>query len=115
MDIHNVRAQDKNRLRAPWRKGLNEIIFFADTPAGKAFDVVLLWLIIISVAAVMLESVQSIQKSYGSLLRGIEWFFTIVFSVEYLFRIISVGRPVKYIFSLMGIVDLLAVIPSISW
>ena len=112
MDIHNVRAQDKNRLRAPWRKELNEIIFFADTPAGKAFDVVLLWLILISVAAVMLESVQSIQKSYGSLLRGIEWFFTIVFSVEYLFRIISVGRPVKYIFSFMGIVDLIAVIPT---
>lgn len=112
MDLSNTKARDINRLKSSWRKRLHEIIFYADTPLGKLFDVVLLWLILISVCAVMLESVQEIQQSYGPFLRGFEWFFTVIFSIEYVFRIITIGRPVKYIFSFMGIVDLLAVIPT---
>ena len=112
MDITGKRVQDKSRILSPWRIRLHEIIFEAETAGGKAFDVALLWAIVISIVAVMLESVQSIETEHGRLLRGVEWFFTLLFSLEYLARIISVGRPVKYIFSFLGIVDFLAVIPT---
>lgn len=95
-----------------WRSWLHEVIFEADTPLGKAFDVVLLWAIILSVAAVSLESVQSIREQYGAVLVGIEWFFTILFTIEYLLRVICVRRPLVYIRSFYGIVDLLAILPT---
>ncbi|MBN2053723.1 ion transporter, partial [bacterium] len=68
--------QETETIVAPWRRRLHEVIFEADTTAGKAFDVVLLIAIVLSVAAVMLESVQAIEREYGGLLRVIEWFFT---------------------------------------
>ncbi len=94
------------------RETLRRIIFEADTPAGRAFDIILLWAIGISVLAVMLESVQSVNARYGSYLRAVEWFFTILFTIEYFVRIAVVLRPKKYIFSFFGIVDLLAFIPT---
>lgn len=94
-----------------FRKKLHEIIYEADTPAGKLFDLSLLFIIIISIAAVMLESVASVKIVYGSELRTVEWIVTIFFTLEYIARIISVKIPSKYIFSFYGIIDLLATIP----
>ena len=91
---------------------LHEIIFEADTKKGKLFDVILLIAILISVFGVILNSVESIQKDYGNLLIIIEWVFTILFTVEYILRIYSIKKPFKYIFSFMGIIDLLSIIPT---
>lgn len=95
-----------------WRDKVHEIIFEADTPLGKLFDVVLIVSIIASVIAVMLDSVGSIKARYGNVLYTLEWFFTILFSIEYVLRLATVRRPFKYAFSFFGIVDLLAVIPT---
>ncbi len=94
------------------RAHFHEVIFEADTPAGKAFDVVLLLLIILSVIAVLLESVASIRSQYGPWLRAFEWIVTVLFTVEYLLRLASVGRPLRYARSFFGIVDLLAIVPT---
>jgi voltage-gated potassium channel len=94
------------------RVRLHEIIFEADTPAGKRFDVALLWAILLSLATVMLESVSSIKAQYGDLLRGLEWFFTGLFTVEYALRIFCVARPARYMTSFFGLVDLLSILPT---
>ena len=88
------------------------IVFEAETPLGKFFDVILLWAIVLSVAAVSLESVDSIREQYGDLLKVAEWGFTILFTVEYISRIILVRRPLRYITSFYGIVDLLSCLPT---
>ena len=95
-----------------WQRRLHEIIFEADTPAGKAFDYALLWCIMLSVLAVMLESVPRLRAQYGDTLYTIEWAFTILFTVEYGFRLLSVHRPVRYAVSFFGLVDLLSIIPT---
>ncbi|MCB0214107.1 MAG: ion transporter [Anaerolineae bacterium] len=95
-----------------WRNLLHEIIFEADTPAGKLFDVVLIWSIILSVVVVLLDSVAGIRVRYGALLYATEWFFTILFSIEYILRVISVRRPLRYVASFFGWVDLLAILPT---
>ncbi|HEY5649258.1 MAG TPA: ion transporter [Nitrospiria bacterium] len=95
-----------------WRLRLHEIIFEADTPAGKAFDLFLIVAIGLSVLAVMADTVRSINAVYGGYLYAVEWFFTILFSVEYILRLISVGRPIAYATSFFGIIDLLAVVPT---
>ncbi len=95
-----------------WRHRMHEIIFEADTPSGKLFDVILLLAISLSVVAVILESVQSIRSIYGEALRYAEWTFTILFTVEYFLRLICVRRPWHYATSFYGVVDLLAVIPT---
>jgi voltage-gated potassium channel len=91
---------------------LHEIIFEADTAAGKAFDIILIISILVSVLVVMLDSVAGLNAVYGSFFNKAEWFFTILFSVEYLLRLICVGRPTKYATSFYGIIDLLAIIPT---
>jgi voltage-gated potassium channel len=95
-----------------WRRKLHEIIFEADTTAGKRFDVFLFWLIALSVAAVMLESVDSINEKYGAYLNGFEWAFTIAFTIEYILRLIAVRKPSSYIFSFFGVIDLMACLPT---
>ena len=105
-------SQPESNTLAPWRKRLHEIIFEADTPAGKTFDVVLLFLIGLSVIVVMLESVGSIQSRYHDILVVLEWVLTILFTIEYIFRIISLKRPTGYIFSFFGIVDLISILPT---
>jgi voltage-gated potassium channel len=97
---------------APWRRRLHAIIFEADTPGGKAFDLVLLLSILTSVIVVMLDSVRSINASYGQLLAGLEWCFTLLFTVEYLLRLLAVDRPLAYVRSFFGVVDLLAIVPT---
>jgi voltage-gated potassium channel len=101
-----------DRARAAWREQLHEIIFGAETPGGKAFDIALLLAILLSVVAVLLESVADIRASHGALLRAAEWLFTGLFTVEYLLRLICVGRPARYAFSFFGIVDFLAIVPT---
>ncbi len=94
----------KERL---WR-----IVFEAETPVGKAFDVILLWAIVLSVVAVSLESVDGIRESHGEILKMAEWFFTILFSIEYLMRICLVRSPFRYMTSFYGVVDLLSCLPT---
>ncbi len=97
-----------HRLRAR----LHEIIFEADTPAGKGFDVLLMASIAASVIMVMLDSVSSIRQAYGQLLYLGEWFFTLLFTLEYILRLYCVGRPLAYATSFFGVVDILAVLPT---
>jgi len=98
--------------RSPLRDKMHEVIFEADTPAGKAFDVVLIVSIILSIIAVMLDSVADFRYAHGPLLMAVEWFFTILFTVEYLLRLYCVGRPLLYARSFYGVVDLLAIVPT---
>jgi len=100
------------KQHAAWRERMHEVIFEADTPSGKTFDVVLLIAILLSVASVVLESVGSIRERYGTVLRIAEWFFTILFTIEYVARLLCVRRPARYAFSFFGIVDLLAILPT---
>ncbi|MDO3694866.1 ion transporter [Wenyingzhuangia sp. chi5] len=95
-----------------WKKKLHEIIYEADTPAGKLFDVILLLLILISVLVVMLESVEHLQAVYGTYFQIIEWVITILFTIEYILRVSTVKSPLKYIFSAYGLIDLAATLPK---
>jgi len=101
-----------NSTKKNWRNRLHEIIFEADTTSGKIFDIILIASILLSVVAVMLDSVQPIQHKYGTALYAVEWFFTLLFTVEYLLRLSCVGQPLRYATSFFGIVDLLAIIPT---
>ncbi|CAM3491517.1 ion transporter [Zobellia roscoffensis] len=94
-----------------WKNKVHEIIYEADTPLGKWFDILLFILIIISVLLVMLESVKWIDAEYHEILFILEWVVTILFTIEYIARIISINQPKKYIFSFYGIIDLLSTIP----
>lgn len=95
-----------------WRNRLYIIIFEHNTPGGKAFDVALLVAILASVVIVMLESVASMREQYGAALRALEWALTIVFTVEYVVRIASARRRWAYVFSFLGVIDLLAIVPT---
>ena len=97
---------------ASWRVRLHEVIFEADTPMGRAFDILLIFSILLSVLAVMLDSIVPVSDRYGNLLIAAEWFFTILFTIEYLLRLLCVGRPLKYATSFFGIIDLLSVLPT---
>jgi voltage-gated potassium channel len=101
-----------NRVPAPWRLRLHEIIFEADTPAGKLFDILLIFAIILSIITVMFDSVAEVRAQHGRMLNIVEWFFTILFSVEYLLRILSLGHPARYARSFYGVVDLISVLPT---
>ncbi|MFV1981757.1 MAG: ion transporter, partial [Rhodothermia bacterium] len=101
-----------DRELSPWRAKLHEIIYEADTPAGKWFDIVLIVLILTSVLIVMLDSVETIRETHGELLYILEWTFTILFSIEYVVRLICVGRPLSYATSFFGVIDLLAILPT---
>lgn len=95
-----------------WRVKLHDIIYEADTRAGKLFDILLLIAILASILFVMLESVESIDTKFHRFLNISEWVITIIFSIEYVARIISVKQPSKYIFSFYGIIDFLSTIPK---
>lgn len=112
------RGQEKAppaRLRPgprPWQHAWHEVIYEADTPAGKAFDVVLLVTIVLSIAAVMLESVRSISDRWGPELAAFEWAITLLFTVELVARLACVERPLRYVFSFYGVVDIVSILPS---
>lgn len=103
---------ERKTKREKLRSKAHEIIFEADTFWGKLFDVILLIAILLSVVAVMLETVNSIRIEYGFYLVKIEWLFTILFTIEYVARLLSVKKPVKYATSFFGIIDLLSILPS---
>ncbi len=95
-----------------WRRRMHEVIFEADTPTGRGFDLLLLVLILGSVGVVLAESVPSWRQAYGPLFRRAEWGFTAIFSIEYILRLLSVARPVRWARSYFGVVDLIAVLPT---
>jgi len=95
-----------------WRESLNTIIFGSETRLGKLFDIVLIVSILISVLAVMLGSVKKIQWQYHDILFFMEWFFTLLFTLEYILRLISVRKPMLYVRSFFGIVDFLSIVPT---
>ncbi len=105
-------TQPGKRPFREWRDSLHEIIFEADTAAGKLFDEALIACIILSVVAVMFDSVASVHAQYGRILYGIEWFVTVLFTIEYVLRLSCVGRPLRYATSFYGTVDLLAILPT---
>lgn len=94
------------------RKKLNTIIFGTDTKAGKRFDIILLWLILLSVVAVVAESMPELGLRYPQFFYRIDWVFTILFSVEYFTRIYAAEKRTKYIFSYWGIIDFLSILPA---
>lgn len=95
-----------------WRDQVFDIIYKTDSKAGKAFDVLLILSILLSVGAVMLDSIERINNRHGYWLSAVEWFFTILFTIEYVTRIWVNPKPLKYIFSFYGMVDLLSIVPS---
>jgi voltage-gated potassium channel len=97
---------------SPLKEKLHKIIFEADTPAGKYFDIVLLVMIFLSVITVMLETVPKYHDLYLNLFMFLEWTFTIVFTIEYLLRLYCVYKPMKYATSFYGIVDLISILPT---
>lgn len=97
--------------QAKWKSKLHEVIYEADTPSGKFFDIVLFILIIISVILVMLESIDGFDEHYHKTLLTLEWIVTIFFTLEYIARLISIKKPLKYVFSFYGIIDFLSTIP----
>ena len=109
---HDVREAEARPPSGGWRGRLHEIIFEAETPAGRAFDVALIGLILLSVLAVMLESVGGVRRRYGPALYAVEWTFTLLFTLEYALRLLSVRRPLRYAASFYGVVDLLAIVPT---
>ena len=105
-------TSDVKATSSTMKEKIHEVIFEADTPSGKYFDIALLLSIIVSVIAVSLESIESIDKVYHSQLVIIEWFFTILFTIEYILRLYSTEHSVKYSTSFFGVVDLLAILPT---
>jgi len=103
-------VKDKGGRR--WREILFEVIFEAETPAGKWFDIVLIICIMLSVLTIMLDSVSSVRARCGRFLYAAEWFFTILFTAEYILRLLCVKKPTRYAVSFFGIVDLLAILPT---
>lgn len=101
-----IRPTSDTRLK------LRRIIFDSDTPAGRRFDLWLLWVIVISIACVMAESVQRIDARFGLPLRIVEWTITVLFTVEYALRVWTAPRPWRYVLSFYGVLDLLAIVPT---
>lgn len=97
---------------AGWRRSIFNIVFESDTRAGRIFDVTLIAAILLSVAAVLADSVASIALRHGKLLTVLEWIFTILFTLEYIARLSCVDRPLRYALSFYGIVDLIAILPT---
>jgi voltage-gated potassium channel len=97
---------------APWKRRLYVIIFESDTPAGKAFDVLLLITIVLSIVIVSLDSMREMRAAYGPWLVGAEWTLTILFSIEYVLRLLCTRHPLTYARSFFGIVDLVSILPT---
>lgn len=104
--------RNQKPLTNDWREKLFIIVFESDTPQGKAFDIGLLWFILLSVLAVILESVPDIEYNYEFVLQITEWMFTAIFTLEYILRVICVKDKIRYMTSLLGIIDLLAILPT---
>jgi len=106
------RYRDKMKLKSKVLQRLHDVIFEADTFEGKLFDIILMISIFLSVLVVIIDSVPSYHIEYGSIFFTIELVLTILFTIEYFLRIISVGKPFKYIFSFYGLIDFVSIIPT---
>jgi voltage-gated potassium channel len=95
-----------------WRKRLHTTIYESNTLAGKVFDILLLLLIVCSIVVVMLDSIKRFDQRFGHIFYVLEWTFTVLFTLEYILRLVSIEKPWRYVFSFLGIIDLLAIIPS---
>jgi voltage-gated potassium channel len=104
--------EELGRPGAPWRRRLHQVIFESETPAGRRFDKWIVWAILVSVGVVVVDSVPGFHLRFGGALNAAEWFFTGVFTIEYLARLASVRNQLRYAFSFFGIVDLLSVLPT---
>ena len=99
------------RHYSKWQADLHQVIFESNTRAGKIFDVALLAAILLSILVVMLDSVAGLHQRYGRIFLVVEWIFTILFTLEYFLRVICVRNPLRYVFSFLGLVDLLSILP----
>ena len=95
-----------------WRLALYKVIFESDTRAGRIFDLVLIWLILASVAVVMLDSFESLKARWGPIFDALEWTFTVVFTIEYIARLACLPKPLRYARSPLGLIDVVAVMPT---
>lgn len=107
-----MKFREKDFPLRPWQKKLQEVIHGTETSAGRNFDVLLLIVILISIVVVMLESIRSLNEQYSFTFWSIEWVVTALFTVEYFLRIVSLKKPLTYVFSFMGVVDLLSLLPT---
>lgn len=105
-------SQEKDNKNIGWKEKLFTVIFESDTRAGKNFDIALLILIILSIILVMIESIPSMLKEYDSFLYKAEWVITILFTIEYILRLLVVKKPWKYMTSFYGVIDLLSILPT---
>ena len=103
---------EKEERSKSWQLKLHQVIYESNTPAGKIFDVSLLLLIVASIIVVMLDSMQDLHQKWGDVFYTMEWVFTVIFTIEYILRLICIKKPLHYAFSFLGIIDLLAIIPS---
>lgn len=101
-----------NQPKKTWQEQLQEVIYESNTKAGKAFDVALLIAIFTSILVVMLDSVDRYHQQYGHLFFVLEWTFTFLFTLEYILRLVCIRQPIRYVLSPLGLIDLLAIIPS---
>ena len=108
----NLWRDDITRSTVPWKSKAFSIIYKSDTYWGKVFDVSLLIVILLSILVVMLDSIPRVHNKYATVLTIIEWTFTILFTIEYVLRIIIIKKPRNYIFSFLGVIDLLAILPT---
>ncbi|RYY62978.1 MAG: ion transporter [Chitinophagaceae bacterium] len=111
-DPRTIQNSEKPRPVSAFREQLHRVVYLSDTRAGRVFDLVLLWLIMASILVVVLESVVSIRQAHGQVIRSFEWGFTVLFTIEYIVRIYSSRKPLKYVFSFYGLIDLIAVMPT---
>ena len=108
-------AEEQNKSKMDlFRQRMYIIIYGVNTPAGKAFDIGLLFAILLSVVTIMLETVEGVNLKFHKELIVLEWIFTILFTLEYGLRIFVSKKPMKYIFSFYGIIDLLSILPMFS-
>jgi voltage-gated potassium channel len=105
-------TETKPRKTTGWRYRWFRIIFHHDTVAGKRFDVILLWLILLSVVVVIAESIPQFQNQFSAVFSSIEWVLTLLFSIEYVVRVLTHPKPLRYMFSFWGIIDVLAILPT---
>lgn len=107
-----MRSDIREEAAGGWRHAIHSIVFESETTGGRVFDITVICLILLSVAAVMLESVRGVRAVLGPELLIAEWFFTILFTFEYILRLLSVRRPFRYALSFYGLVDLIAILPT---
>lgn len=98
--------------KTPWRRKLHTIIYEANTPAGRLFDIALLAFIVISIIIVALDSVPEQHARHGRFFIELEWVFTIIFTIEYVLRLLALRRPLRFVLSPLGLIDLLSILPA---